>query len=281
MNERLVPESPEVAAVLAIGGTDPTGAAGVAADLKTLSALGVYGAAAVTAVTVQTTEAVSDVVAMPASLVGAQIDAALVDVAVDAVKTGMLANVDIVHAVADRVERQGPGVRWIIDPVLASSSGRELLGADGRKALVERLIPRAALVTPNLGEASILTGIRIESAEHASMAADHFLALGASAVLIKGGHWPDLDPELEEVTDLLRTADGDEWRFTRPRLPGAYRGTGCTLATAIAAHVAEGRTLRASVEQARDFLELAMRSGIPSKRNGVVRLPMQGGREQS
>lgn len=280
MNERLVPESPEVAAVLVIGGTDPTGAAGVAADLKTLAALGVYGATAVTAVTVQTTAAVSDVVTMPASLVGAQIDAALVDVAVDAVKTGMLANVDIVHAVADRAERLGPGVRWIVDPVLASSSGRELLGTEGRQALVERLIPRAALVTPNLAEASILTGVRIESPKDASLAADHFLAMGASAVLIKGGHWPELDPELDEVTDLLRTADGDEWRFTRARLPGAYRGTGCTLAAAIAAHVAEGRTLRASVEQARDFLERAMGQGIPSRRNGLVRLPMHRIREQ-
>lgn len=278
MNERVAPKSPDEQGpgVLVIGGADPTGAAGVGADLKTLAALGIYGASVVTAVTVQNSRSVSDVVSMPASVVGAQIDAAFFDVDVQAVKTGALFSVDTVHVVADRAEASGAGVRWIVDPVIASSSGRDLLDEAGRRVLLERLIPRAALVTPNLAEASWLTGVSVDSPDAMSRAADHFLALGASAVLIKGGHLPDFDPELGEVTDLLRTVDGDEWRFSRTRLPGSYRGTGCCLASAIAARVAEGRTLRASVEQAGDYLAATMARSVPSRKNASAKLLVHG-----
>ena len=250
--------------VLAIGGSDPSGAAGIQADLKTLTALGVYGATAVTAVTVQNQRGVTDVMALPASLVGAQMDAAMADAPCDVIKTGMLASVDIVHAIADRLQSWGSATRLVLDPVLTSTSGRSLLGDDGRRALIERLIPGCALITPNLIEAQELTGQRIVAPEEIGILADHLLALGASAVLIKGGHLPDLDPEIGEMTDLLRTIDGEEIRLSRPRLPGpGWRGTGCSLASAISAGVAEGLTLRSAVERACLFVELAMKESAP------------------
>ncbi|HSC87068.1 MAG TPA: bifunctional hydroxymethylpyrimidine kinase/phosphomethylpyrimidine kinase [Polyangiaceae bacterium] len=245
--------------VLAVGGTDPTGGAGLVRDVRTLEALGVHAAAAVTAVTVQTSRGVTDVVALPASVVGAQIDAALAEPGVDAIKTGMLASFDIVQALADRVDRLGSGARLIVDPVLRSSSGRALLADDGRKLLVQRLLPAAALVTPNLAEAAELSGLTVENREGMSRAADQLLALGASAVLIKGGHLADYDDELDELADLLRTADGEEMWLVRERRRGmGFRGTGCTLASAIAALLAEGFTLRAAVEGGRDAVERAM-----------------------
>lgn len=254
--------------VLAIGGSDPSGAAGIQADLKTFTACGVFGAASITSVTVQNQHGVSDVAPLPASVVLAQIDAAFADANFDAVKTGMLASADIVHGIADRAARWGSAARLVIDPVLVSSTGRSLLSEEGKTALVERLLPRAALITPNIIEATALTGVPISSMEDMSLAADHILARGASAVLIKGGHFLELEPELEEITDLLRTADGEEVRLVRARrrLPGKvaeFRGTGCTLAAAIAAGIAEGLTLKTAVERARDYLDAAMAAAGP------------------
>jgi hydroxymethylpyrimidine/phosphomethylpyrimidine kinase len=250
--------------VLVVGGSDPSGAAGIQADLKTLTALGVYGASAVTAVTVQNQRGVTDVMPLPASLVGAQMDAANSDSPCDVVKTGMLATVDIVHALADRLGSWGSPTRLVLDPVLTSTSGRSLLGDDGKKALIERLIPGCALITPNLLEAQELTGQRIVAAQEMGILADYLLAMGASAVLIKGGHLIDLDPEIDEITDLLRTIDGEEIRFSRPRLKGpGWRGTGCSLASAIAAGIAEGLTLRSAVERGCRYVELAMKESAP------------------
>lgn len=250
--------------VLAVGGSDPSGAAGIQADLKTLTALGVYGASAITAVTVQNQRGVSEVMAMPASVVGAQLDAVMSDAPCEVVKAGMLANVDIVHLLADRCAQWGSSTRLVLDPVLLSTSGRSLLDQEGRKALVERLLPVCALVTPNIPEAQELTGQRIVAPEEIGILADYFLAMGASAVLIKGGHLFELDPELDEVTDLLRTADGEELRFSRPRLPGpGWRGTGCSLASAIAAGIAEGLTLASAVDRAGFYVHQAMKQGSP------------------
>ncbi len=241
--------------VLCVGGTDPTGAAGLFADLKTLAAMGVQGSGVVTAVTVQTAALVSEVQPVPASVVGSQMDAAAADSGVDAVKTGMLAGVDVVLAVAQRVERMGAGCRLIVDPVLSSSSGRSLLDAEGRRALVERLLPLTSLVTPNIVEAEQLTGLSISCASEMSRAADYLLAMGAGAVLIKGGHLPGTEEEGSELIDLLRTLDGDEYLLTHPRLSGpGFRGTGCALAAAVAGSIAEGRTLRAAVEDAHEYL---------------------------
>lgn len=254
-----IPESP--ARVLLVGGTDPSGAAGLVRDIETLSAAGVIVSAAVTAVTVQTSRGVSDVVTLPASVVGAQLDAVWEEVGVDAVKTGMLASQDIVHALADRMNQWGSRVRLVIDPVAAASSGRSLLGREGLEVLRERLLPQCALVTPNLPEAELLTGLTVRSQSEMELAADYLLAQGAPAVLIKGGHLLEWEPEREEVPDLLRTVDGDGLWISRRRQPGpSFRGTGCTLASAIAAGIALGKTLRDAVQEARAVLERAQES---------------------
>jgi len=243
--------------VLCIGGTDPTGAAGLLLDQRTLAALGVYGAGVVTAVTVQTSREVSDVVLMPASVVGAQIDAAIEELGPPTIKIGMLGSQDIVLAVAGRVKRLGSRSRVVLDPVLGSSSGRSLLAEDGRRALIEQLVPLCALVTPNIPEAEALTGAPIADLDGMGRAADFLLAAGAAAVLIKGGH---LDRDSAKVVDLLRTADGDQFLCERARVMGpGFRGSGCFLATAIAAFLAEGVPLAASVEGARSRLDIAMR----------------------
>ena|GEM_PF-726191 len=243
--------------VLCIGGTDPTGAAGLFLDQRVLAALGVYGAAVVTAVTVQTSRAVSDVVGMPASVVGAQLDAAIEELGAPTIKVGMLHSLDIVQAVAGRVRKLGSRAQVVLDPVFVSSSGRSLLAEDGRRALLEQLVPLCALVTPNRLEAEALTGERIFDLEGMGRAADLLLAMGASAVLVKGGHLEDGE---DRVVDLLRTADGDQVLVERSRILGpGFRGSGCFLATAIAALLAEGAPLAAAVELARGHLDGAMR----------------------
>lgn len=245
------------ARVLCIGGTDPTGAAGLLLDQRALAALGVYGAGVVTAVTVQTSRGVSDVVSMPASVVGAQIDAAIEELGSLTIKTGMLGTIDIVVAVAQRVRRLGSQARLVVDPVFGSSSGRSLLSEEGRRALLQELVPLAALVTPNRMEAEAMTGVSIADVEDMGRAADHLLAAGAAAVLVKGGH---MDEASDRVVDLLRTADGDQVFFERARVLGpGFRGSGCFLATAIAALLAEGVALAAAVDGARSQLDLAMR----------------------
>ncbi len=249
--------------VLTVAGSDSSGGAGIQADLKVLTALGVYGASAITAVTVQSTLGVTDVMPVPASVVGAQMDAVLDDIGADVIKTGMLVSIDIVRAVAQRARRVAPGVRLVIDPVILASDGRELLSGDGVRALVEELLPVAALITPNVPEAERLTGVRIGSLDDAGAAADRLLALGANAVLIKGGHMP-FQSEDEDVVDLLRTADGEEYRFSESRVKTrSTHGTGCTLASAIAAGIAEGLTLQGAVQRARTYLKEAMLTALP------------------
>jgi hydroxymethylpyrimidine/phosphomethylpyrimidine kinase len=246
--------------VLTVAGSDSSGGAGIQADLKVLTALGVYGASAITAITVQSTLGVTDVMPLPASVVGAQMDAVLDDIGADVIKTGMLVSIDIVRAVAQRARRVAPGVRLVIDPVILASDGRELLSADGVR---EELLPLAALITPNVPEAERLTGVRIGSLDDAGAAADRLLALGANAVLIKGGHMP-FESEDEDVVDLLRTADGEEYRFSESRVKTrATHGTGCTLASAIAAGIAEGLTLQGAVQRARTYLKEAMLTALP------------------
>ncbi len=240
--------------VLCVGGIDPTGASGLVADLRALHSLGVYGSVAVTATTAQTSVAVSEVLPVSASLVEAQMEAALKEPGVDVMKTGMLVSEDTVGAV-ERVLLGAQGVRLVLDPVLLSTSGRRLLSTDGMNELRQKLIPRAALVTPNLPELAALTG-RGESLSGLDIeaAGEELLLLGAGAVFIKGGHSGDE----ERVVDLLMTADGDRHIIERSRRKGSFRGTGCTLASAIAGYLAEGRTLSGAVSRARDYLEAAM-----------------------
>ncbi len=240
--------------VLVLAGADPSGGAGLQADLKVLQALGVYATSAVTAITVQDTHRVHDVVAVDSFLVERQMEAILDDVGADCVKIGMLARRATVELVTRVCERKARGIPIVLDPVLVSSSGHPLLEVEGHSVLIERLMPLCALITPNVPEAELLTGLTIRDEAELHLAADRLLLMGQSAVLITGGHLPG-----DTVIDLLRTADGLERRFEAPRLPDPPHGTGCSLASAIAAGLAHGYTLESAVELAHAF----MREQIP------------------
>lgn len=239
--------------VLVVAGSDPSGGAGIQADLKVLQALGVYGTSAVTALTVQDTARVHEVVPVDAFLVERQMQVVLDDVGADCVKIGMLARRATVELVARVCEDRARGVPIVLDPVLISSSGHELLEMEGHATLIRRLMPLCALITPNAPEAELITGVRVQEEAHMHQAADRLLMMGQPAVLITGGHIPG-----EIVIDLLRTADGLERRFEAPRLPEAPHGTGCALAAAIAAGLAHGYTLESAVERAHAFVHAAI-----------------------
>jgi hydroxymethylpyrimidine/phosphomethylpyrimidine kinase len=233
---------------LTIAGSDSGGGAGIQADLKTFAAYGVYGASALTAITVQNTVAVSAVQVLSAELVRAQIDAVLSDIGADVVKTGMLGGAEVVRAVVDAlIAHRPPAV--VVDPVMIAKSGSTLLDADAVVAVRERLLPRADLLTPNAPEAAALTGHEVHSLATAREAALRLHALGPKAVLVKGGHLPGPD-----VVDLLY--DGHHVHELRgPRIASPHtHGTGCTLASAIAAGLALGVGLEAAVIDARAYV---------------------------
>jgi hydroxymethylpyrimidine/phosphomethylpyrimidine kinase len=239
--------------VLAIGGSDSGGGAGIQADLKTIAAFGAYGATAITALTVQDTCAVHDIMVVPAAFVRAQIEAVLADIGADAIKTGMLGDPDVVEAVCEALAAAPHGVPVVVDPVLRASTGQPLLAEAALIVLKRRLLPRAALLTPNLPEAEMLAGMTIPDLPAMHHAAAVLLTLGVPAVLLKGGHLPG-----ETVVDLLATEDGVE-EFAAPRLPGRHtHGTGCTLGSAIACSLAQGMPLREAVLRARAFVRAAI-----------------------
>lgn len=240
-----------VRSVLAVGGSDSGGGAGLQADLKTLTALGVHGSTVVTAVTAQSSTAVLGVWPVPVEAVRAQLSAVLDDLGADVVKTGMLVSDEVVDAVADALD----GRRLVVDPVGSSTTGQSLLSAEGLWALRSRLLPMATVTTPNLAEVEALTGFRVRDRSHLREAADRVLALGPTWVLVTGGHLPG-DP-----IDLL--SDGtlyDELRA--PRLDSRHtHGTGCALASALAAHLALGAGVPEAVGLARTLVREAIAGG--------------------
>jgi hydroxymethylpyrimidine/phosphomethylpyrimidine kinase len=242
--------------VLVIAGSDSGGGAGIQADIKTVSMLGAYAATAITALTAQNTLGVFGVLPVAPEFVAQQIEVVLTDIGADVVKVGMLHSAPVIEAVCDALERHAPRVPVVVDPVMVAKGGAPLLEASARAALASRLLPRAALVTPNAPEAEVLTGVRVRAPEDLAAAADRLLGLGAAAALVKGGHL-----EGDTVVDLLRTADGFERRYESPRVfTSSTHGTGCTLASAIAAGVAEGLTLEHAVERARLYVLEALKS---------------------
>jgi hydroxymethylpyrimidine/phosphomethylpyrimidine kinase len=238
---------------LTIAGSDSGGGAGIQADLKTFAALGVYGASAITAITAQNTQRVLEVFELPPELVAAQIEAVVSDIGVDALKTGMLANAAIIEAVAAKVEERGLRP-LVVDPVMVAKSGDKLLRDDAVQALRERLLPLASVLTPNLPEAEVLLGRRIASWDDAREAARELVALGAQAVVVKGGHREG------PATDLFY--DGREFReYTAARVDTtSTHGTGCTFASAIAAGLAKGESARGAVALAKAFVTKALQS---------------------
>jgi len=238
--------------VLIIAGSDSGGGAGLQADLKTVTALGGYAATAVTAVTVQNTLGVTGVLPVPADMVMAQARAVLDDIGADALKTGMLGDIAMVETVAAILD-SAVGIPAVVDPVMTAKGGAALLATDAMDAVRRLMVPRARLLTPNVPEAEALTGLGIASLDDQRRAGEALLALGARAVLMKGGH---LDGE--RVTDLLLTPEG-ETLFESARLETRHtHGTGCTLASACAAGLAQGLTLEAAVARAWAYVQEAI-----------------------
>jgi hydroxymethylpyrimidine/phosphomethylpyrimidine kinase len=241
------------AIAVTIAGSDSGGGAGIQADLKTFSALGVYGASVIAALTAQNTRGVSAVLEVPPPFVTAQMDAVFSDLAVGAVKIGMLGNAGVVEAVAAGLARHRH-VPIVLDPVMVATSGDRLLTPDAVEALRTQLVPLALVVTPNLPEAAALLDAP-QAATEAEMIrqAERLLALGAKAVLMKGGHGNSA-----ESADLLVTAAATV-RFAAARIATKNtHGTGCTLAAAIAAGLAKGEDLAAAVRTAKDYVTAAI-----------------------
>ena len=226
--------------VLVIAGSDSGGGAGIQADIKAIAAMGGYATTAITAVTAQNTLGVSAVHPVPVEMVVAQINAVLDDIGTDAIKTGMLVNEAIILAVAELIEQRAPGRPFVLDPVMVATSGDALLD-EGTEA--------AMLVTPNLPEAERLAGGKIEDIDGQIGAAEALMEMGARAALVKGGHFPG-----KVARDVLVSSRGMEI-IERPRIDTRHtHGTGCTLASAIAALLARGFSLSDSVKHAGDYL---------------------------
>jgi hydroxymethylpyrimidine kinase/phosphomethylpyrimidine kinase len=237
---------PATPIVLTIAGSDPSGGAGIQADLKTFAALGVYGVSALTAITSQNTRGVLDVMALPADTVRAQIDAIATDLPIAAVKTGMLATSDTVAAVVNALQ----GRRHIVvDPVMAASRGGILLTEEAVSIMTSALFPLATVVTPNVPEASRLSGTSVTSVAAARDAAKRIQDHGPEAVVIKGGHLGGA----ESIDLLFYRGDFIELAATRVNV-GAVHGTGCTFASAIAARLALGDDIPAAVDRAKRYV---------------------------
>ncbi len=239
---------------LTIAGSDSSGGAGIQADLKTFSALGVYGASVITALTAQNTRGVRAIHAVPGDFIASQLDAVLDDLDVKAIKIGMVGGSDAAQAIAERLARV-KGIPIVLDPVMIATSGDPLLEEDAETILRERLIPLADLITPNLEEAARLLGDTSAAAGESEMTdqAMRLLSLGSNAVLIKGGHGHGA-----EAVDILW--DGVmQTRFAAPRVKTENtHGTGCTLASAIAAELAKGLSLQEACASAKVFLSGAL-----------------------
>lgn len=243
---------------LTIAGSDSGGGAGVQADLKAMEANGVFGTSALAAVTAQNTEEVAEAYDLPPALVAAQIDAVATDMEVRAAKTGMLSAPEIIETVADRVADHDL-FPLVVDPVMISKSGYQLLQDVAVDTLVEALLPLATVVTPNVHEAEHLTNIEVETPQDLRTAAEALLEHGPDAVLVKGGHLSGA----EQAVDVLVGGDGSH-TFSAPRIDTKHtHGTGCTYASAIAANLAKGRDLAGAVERAKRYVTGAIRHALP------------------
>jgi hydroxymethylpyrimidine/phosphomethylpyrimidine kinase len=245
-----------VGRVLIVAGSDSGGGAGIQADLKAVTMLGGYAATAITALTAQNTLGVLGIEPVTPEFVELQMEAVLLDIGADAIKIGMLGSAANVVRVAATCRRLAPSVPIVLDPVMVAKGGARLLEPAAERALVGELVPMAALLTPNVPEAEALTGERVTDEAKLLYVASRLLLLGPGAVLLKGGHL-----EGDNVVDYLVTADGTVDRFESPRLRSrSTHGTGCTLASAIAAGIAEGLTLADSVARARRYVLEAIRT---------------------
>jgi hydroxymethylpyrimidine/phosphomethylpyrimidine kinase len=246
--------------VLTIAGSDSSGAAGVQADLKTYEARGVYGLSALTLVTAQDSTGIQALHTLPPEFVAAQIESVLQDMGANAVKTGLLLRADVIRMVAQKMNDYQVQ-NLIVDPVMVAGDGRRLLNEEADHAYIHDLFPRALIITPNLDEAQLLTGKRVQNMSEMMIAAEMLRQMGPRYVLIKGGHIRQGD----EVIDLLY--DGDKFEeFRGERLPTwNARGTGCTFASCIAAEVAKGRSVVEACATAKTYVAGALRAAADWK----------------
>jgi hydroxymethylpyrimidine/phosphomethylpyrimidine kinase len=239
--------------VLIIAGSDSGGGAGIQADIKTVTMLDGFAMTAITALTAQNTEGVHGILGIDPAFIRQQMQVVLRDIGADALKTGMLHSAEVIEAVAATIEEEAPGAPLVVDPVMVAKGGAVLLQDSAAHALVTRMIPRATVLTPNLPEAEALTGLTVTDLAGMRRAGAALLRLGPRAVLVKGGH---LEGPL--LQDLLLTGDGERV-FESRRIDTAHtHGTGCTLASAIAAGLAQGLSIVDAVARARDYVQRAI-----------------------
>lgn len=247
---------PKIPSALTIAGSDSGGGAGIEADLKTFAALGVHGMAAITSITAQNTYEVRAIYDLPPEMVTAQIEAVADDIGVDAAKTGMLSNSEIIKAVSSTVKKYG--FPLVVDPVMIAKSGASLLRPEAVETLVKYIIPLATIVTPNRMEAEKLSGVKIETVEDAKKAAKRIAEeLGAKAVIVKGGHILNT----ESVDILYYNGIFREFRAKRIE-NGCTHGTGCSFSAAITAEIAKGKPIEEAVKIAKELITLAIKYGL-------------------
>jgi hydroxymethylpyrimidine/phosphomethylpyrimidine kinase len=241
--------------VLIIAGSDSGGGAGIQADIKTVTMLDAYAATAITALTAQNTEGVFGVLPIPPDFIRRQIEVVLDDIGADAIKTGMLHDAAVIETIAAVLQERAAGIPLVVDPVMVAKGGARLIDPDALDALKRLLIARADILTPNLPEAEILCGTTIGDIAQMQAAGESLLALGCRAVLVKGGH---LSGEI--LSDVLVTAAGARvWES--PRIATRHtHGTGCTLASAIAAGLTQGLEIESAVDRARVYVQRAIAS---------------------
>ncbi|MEM7053196.1 MAG: bifunctional hydroxymethylpyrimidine kinase/phosphomethylpyrimidine kinase [Pseudomonadota bacterium] len=258
-------------AALTIAGSDSSGGAGIQADLKAFQAFNVFGATALTAITAQNTSAVYDVQSLRDTILAAQIRACIEDLPIGAIKTGMLANAALIQATADTLRECAADIPLVLDPVMVATSGARLLDIEAEQLLIEQLLPRAALVTPNLPEAAVMTGLQVDS--DPLVVAEKLIELGAKAVLLKGGHGSETI-----CTDWLVSSAG-QLSFDWPRRAGQFHGTGCAFSAAITALLAKGESLQAAVSAAGLWLQQQIGSARKPLRGDLWVLPFSAARE--
>jgi len=239
--------------VLIVAGSDSGGGAGIQADIKAVTAMGGFAATAITALTAQNTKGVHGVVPVEPAFIAQQIEVVLTDIGADALKTGMLHSASVIDTVVTSLKKYAPGVPLVVDPVMVAKGGHRLLLNEAEAALRDTLLPMATLLTPNLPEAEVLAGFPVRDEADMRRAAEKLLMLGAGAVLMKGGHL-----EGDRIVDLL-VHDGTVERFEDARIrSSSTHGTGCTLASAIAAGLAQKMSLHDSVARARTYVRKAI-----------------------
>ncbi len=241
--------------VLIVAGSDSSGGAGIQADIKTVTALGGFAATAITALTAQNTLGVQGFLGVDAGFVAKQLQVVLNDVGADIIKTGMLHNADVIGAVCTEIDNNAPGVPIVVDPVMVAKGGEELIDNSGIRMILQELLPRAYLITPNIPEAEALLKLSIKSVEEMKNAAEALTNLGATSVLIKGGHLSG-----DKLTDVLLDRDGFHF-FEVERVQTRHtHGTGCTLASAISTGLSQGLSLPVAVGQAQTYVVKAIRN---------------------